>query len=218
MRNWIKWATVAAFCLALVVTPAMAKKKQVERRIVDGITLAEVKPGSQLTPYYPATARVTKAVSNVTVSMQVKANGRVGEIEVLHSSVEGLGFEEATLDTVKAWRFMPAEKNGEAIDSVQLVNLTFVPPTLGLPDGNVFARATPNPWGALSMDNVRDVLNAQGYFTESSQEQARIVSAELPPCSPGNAGQCTYQRNELRQFQTQSFLANAPGTPKRAGR
>lgn len=212
MRNWTKWSAVAAVCLALVVSPALAKKKQIERRSIDGFTLAEIRPNTQISPYYPATARTTKAESTVTLSMQVRPDGRVGEIEVLNSTAIGLGFEQSASDAVRTWRFHPALQDGEPVESVTMVHLTFAPPSLRMPDGFVFTEANPIPFGATSIGGLRNRLEGSGFFTQSHEERARLVRAEVPSCALRGGGGCIYNRDDLLQFQGQSGLRHAPGS------
>lgn len=213
MKNWTKWAAIAAVCLALVVSPAVAKKKSVERRTVDGFTLAEIKPNTQISPYYPATARTTKAQSTVTLSMQVRPDGRVGEIEVLNSTAMGLGFEQSAEDAVRSWRFHPALQDGEPVESVTMVHLTFEPPTLRLPDGFVYTEANPIPFGATSISGLRNRLQSSGFYTQNHDERAVVIRAEVPSCALRGGGGCIYNRDNLFQFKGQTGgLRTSPGS------
>ena len=149
MRNLFKLALLTMLFVALAMTPALAKKKApVDRTVIDGVTLAEVKPGSQMQPYYPATARDTDRLAEVFVSLQVLENGRVGDIDIVGTSIPGKGFEQSAQDAVKFWRFHPALKGGEAIETTTLVRLTFAPPTLRSPDGFIFVETSARnmPW------------------------------------------------------------------------
>jgi len=214
MRRAIPWVAMAVLSVALIATPVVAKKKDdVERRTVDGVTLAEIKTATMMTPYYPATARVTNPVATVTLALQVDERGRVGEIDVLTSSNEGLGFEQAAADAAKGWRFLPAMREGSPVESVTMITMTFTPPSLGAPDGRVFTNARDMPFGASSIASMRDTLDLTGFYLQSHDEQARFVAAEGPPCQRGRGGNsdCLYDRTQLRQFQPDSFLAHPPG-------
>jgi len=72
MRKIFKLTLMTALLATLLVSPALAKKAPIERTVVDGVTLAEVKPNSQMQPYYPATAVPTKTYGEVVMAIEVK--------------------------------------------------------------------------------------------------------------------------------------------------
>lgn len=199
MRNGFKWAAISAVALVLMATPVLAKKADVKRTVVAGVTLAEVKPGSQVTPYYPATARVSSADASVVLAVQVHADGRVGEVELVEVSAPELGFEMSAMDAVKQWRFLPALKDGEAIETLTLVRLSFTPPTMRFPDGMVFTEASPRPYGAPVFGAVDYKAMTDGFRLTSHGGADAFSVAEGPNCNPGG-GKCMYDRGALAQF------------------
>jgi protein TonB len=65
-------------------------------------------------PTYPRRSRRLREQGTVLLEMLVLADGRVTELRVNTSS----GFErldQAALDAVQSWRFLPAQRGGEAI-------------------------------------------------------------------------------------------------------
>jgi len=222
MRNLFKWALVTVLFMALVAAPALAKKKPIERTVIEGVTLAEVKTGSQFPPYYPATARTTNYYAEVVVSLQVNQDGKVGEVEVIQASVEDVGFEQSATDAVKHWRFHPALRDGQAIETATLVRLTFAPPSLKYPEGYVYTDTSPQEYGVTLL---RDLLGndaselkrnysrasflneflggpadgAKGNRLTNHSNRERLKALEIPPCPDRRPG-CIYDRSLLDQF------------------
>lgn len=67
-----------------------------------------------LAPKYPRLSRRLREQGTVLLEMLVLADGSIAELRVKTSS----GFErldQAALDAVKSWRFLPARRGGEAI-------------------------------------------------------------------------------------------------------
>jgi protein TonB len=76
-------------------------------------------------PTYPAAARRRQQQGTVTVRVLVGADGSVERAEVAESS----GFDaldDAALETVRSrWRFVPARRDGLAVESWVLVPIRF---------------------------------------------------------------------------------------------
>ena len=212
MRKMLKLTLLTALLAMLLVSPALAKKAPVERTVVDGVTLAAVKQNTQVTPYYPATARVSKTYAEVIMAVEVDEKGKVSNMDVLSTSAEGLGFDVSARDAVKAWRFHPAIKDGEAIPSVSMIRLSFAPPTLGAPAGFV---STDTARRFYSTDRVDPTLAKQGrdfdqarawvnpFLDNPAHHDARagITGSDLPPCSPRRTyNECMYDRRDMAQF------------------
>jgi protein TonB len=65
-------------------------------------------------PVYPFKAREQGIEGVVQVKILVRADGTVGEVQILASRPEGF-FEDATLKTVPQWRFRPGTIEGKAV-------------------------------------------------------------------------------------------------------
>jgi len=217
MRNLFKLALLAALFVALTVTPALAKKKApMDRTIVDGVTLAEVKPGSQLQPYYPATARASNLYAEVVVSLQVMEDGKVGDVGVLSTSVPDMGFEQSAADAVKRWRFHPALRDGQPIETATLVRLSFAPPTLRAPEGFVFVETSPRNYSVAFMNVNTDRTWTKAFKNAplSVEARSKIQPYDMPPCKATDRNECIYDKNEMIQFSGDSrvILTNTPSS------
>jgi protein TonB len=71
-------------------------------------------------PLYPKSAIQNRVMGDTTVSMTVFVDGSVGEIQLLGSSTHSL--DDATLQTLKGWKFKPAMCGAEPVVSdIQVV-------------------------------------------------------------------------------------------------
>ena len=225
MRNLFKLALLTALFVALTVTPALAKKKApLERTIVDGVALAEVRPSTQMQPYYPATARLSKLHAEVIVSLQVLENGRVGKVDVLSSSAPDVGCEQSVADAVRHWRFHPALKDGEPVETATLVRLTFAPPTLRSPEGFVFAETSPRSYAAAFTNTFTDRTWTEQFRDSLANHEARqrLQRYDIPDCPRDRRKGCLYDKSELSQFSGTIVTENPHNTPvqppRRGGR
>ena len=66
-------------------------------------------------PIYPEAARDSRLIGHTVVSMQVLADGSVGNIQLIGSATRSM--DDATLRTLKGWKFKPATCGGEPVVS-----------------------------------------------------------------------------------------------------
>ncbi len=66
----------------------------------------------QVEPKYPPIAREMRLGGEVEVDALVGIDGTVEEVRVVNVSRPGIGFEGATEEAVRQWRYKPATKNG----------------------------------------------------------------------------------------------------------
>jgi TonB family protein len=66
-------------------------------------------------PLYPKSASENRLMGDTTVSMTVFADGSVGEIQLIGSSTHSM--DDATLQTLKGWKFKPAMCGAEPVVS-----------------------------------------------------------------------------------------------------
>ncbi len=73
-------------------------------------------------PAYPARALRSGVEGSVTARLQVDANGRVSDAEIVNrTGARDRDLDRAVLTTVRDWRFEPAMRNGRAVaTTVQL--------------------------------------------------------------------------------------------------
>jgi len=90
----------------------------------------EMVPVSSLTrvnyvaPKYPRSARRRNVTGAVEVSFKVLGNGTVSDI-VVANSTPGTTFDQAALDAVAQWRFEPVIENGQSVEKLTAVRLSF---------------------------------------------------------------------------------------------
>jgi protein TonB len=73
-------------------------------------------------PAYPRSARRAGVEGRVTLSVQVRADGRVGLVRVSLSSGSA-ALDSAAISAIKRWSFSPEQKNGKAVTT--LLNVPF---------------------------------------------------------------------------------------------
>jgi TonB family protein len=123
-ENGIKTITVQVVTLAtaplndaLLVPP----KGAIERR-----QCADIKhpiPLKTPDPLYPKSASENRLMGDTTVSMTVLADGSVGDVQLVGSS--GHSMDDATLKTLKGWKFKPATCGVEPVVSDVKVVVSF---------------------------------------------------------------------------------------------
>jgi len=93
---------------------------------VSGAGLGDSKPAPAYRPepVYPAFARRLGYEGRVVLHIQVMATGSVGTVRVERSSGYAV-LDEAALESVKRWRFKPAQRGGQPVDATLLVPITF---------------------------------------------------------------------------------------------
>jgi protein TonB len=105
--------------------PEAATVTETEPRTDDVTTEPKVVPASQVEPRYPLRAMVLRLTASVTLRVQVKRDGRVGDVDVVDTTRKGMGFEQAAVEAVKKWLYTPATRNGTPEDAVVTVRVSF---------------------------------------------------------------------------------------------
>jgi len=75
-------------------------------------------------PSYPMVARRMGLQGRVVLNVEVLASGVCGEINI-HKSSGYTMLDNAALQTVKSWRFMPARQGGHAVDKWFMIPIQF---------------------------------------------------------------------------------------------
>jgi len=91
---------------------------------VQGIRLP--RPYQRLRPTYPQTAALAEAEAIVDVAVDVRADGEVGDVQIVRWA--GFGLDESTVATVRRLHFFPAMKNGTPIPMRVLLRYNFRKP------------------------------------------------------------------------------------------
>lgn len=83
--------------------------------------------GANLQPAYPETALPTRESGAVLVSAKVRDDGTVRSVRLAQSS----GFNDldnAAVNAVNGWKFVPATKDGNPVEDWATVQIVFAPP------------------------------------------------------------------------------------------
>lgn len=75
-------------------------------------------------PDYPVQAKRMGWEGRVLLRVEVLANGNAGEVSIARSSGHEL-LDEAALDAVRRWKFVPAKRDGKAVNSSVNVPINF---------------------------------------------------------------------------------------------
>ncbi|MCS6922280.1 MAG: energy transducer TonB [Elioraea sp.] len=90
----------------------------------DGGTLLPASIGTRLDPTYPWEARRNRWQGTVLLAVTVSPEGRPVAIDIVRSSGYGV-LDEAAVEAVRQWRFVPARRNGVAVEDRVAVPITF---------------------------------------------------------------------------------------------
>jgi len=83
---------------------------------VGDVTNPELIPESKVEPEYPELARVARLEGNVILQAIIRADGTVGDVQVLRTNRPQMGFEEAAISAVREWMYKPALQNGRPVE------------------------------------------------------------------------------------------------------
>lgn len=75
-------------------------------------------------PVYPAISRRLSEQGRVVLRVRVEADGRAADVQ-LHTTSGSPRLDQAALDTVRRWKFVPAKRGQEAIAAWVLVPIAF---------------------------------------------------------------------------------------------
>ncbi|MCB9397101.1 MAG: energy transducer TonB [Acidobacteria bacterium] len=82
----------------------------------------------QVAPEYPKAAEGKNLRDQVALLVTFQADGTIGSIQIYaEPENQGLGFEQAAIDAVRQWQFVPAQSEGKPINSELIITLYFEP-------------------------------------------------------------------------------------------
>jgi TonB family protein len=79
----------------------------------------------QVTPAFPPVAQRLRVSGSVEAEVLVGPDGTVEDIRIVSVSRTGVGFERATEDAIRQWRYKPATKNGVKVRTWVTVRVPF---------------------------------------------------------------------------------------------
>ena len=109
------------FVIPGVVRPPAPGPKIPGGNVLPPVLIAETK----IPPIYPELARVARLEGRVILQAVIRADGTVGEIEVLRCDEPGVGFEQASVDAVRRWMYEPATQLGTPVDVYFTIQVIF---------------------------------------------------------------------------------------------
>jgi protein TonB len=83
------------------------------------------RPLVQVKPEYTDAALHAKAQGVVGLEAVVLADGSVGEVKIVRSLDPIFGLDQSAIRAVRAWRFVPATRNGRPVPIIVSIELTF---------------------------------------------------------------------------------------------
>jgi protein TonB len=110
--------------VAPVATPAAISAAPVDPAIVTTEPVYKAAYLNNPAPVYPMAARRMGLQGRVLLNVEVLANGICGQISIQKSSGYAM-LDNAALDTVKTWRFLPASQSGRAVDKWFMIPVQF---------------------------------------------------------------------------------------------
>jgi periplasmic protein TonB len=114
---------LAVLTLAIsVAVPAVSASSDQEKRVRVGGDIKEPKKIKDVKPVYPEDAKNAGIQGIVILETIIGTDGSVQEAKVLRSVTQ---LDKAALDAVIQWRYTPTLLNGEPVEVVMTVTVTF---------------------------------------------------------------------------------------------
>ncbi len=135
---------------------------------------------SQKAPVYPPAAEEARFEGTVYLELIVKADGSVDDVRVIECTHPKLGFEEASIEAVKQWRFEPAILDGEPVDYTMQFNLHFrsAGPGRGMDSYVSFGAGPPK-------EDKSSLLDRGSRSSEEDKRQQQPTTQQPGPSRPG---------------------------------
>jgi len=118
-------AMVFAFPVAASDPPKDQAVEVAPETTDESVSPPRVLAKSQNAPDYPPAALAARFSGTVHLRVTIQADGTVGRVDVMECDHPNLGFEKASLDAVKKWRFSPALKNEEPVEYTTSFRVNF---------------------------------------------------------------------------------------------
>jgi len=106
--------------------PEPEKPQTDPKRKEEGLTNPQAIRESKVKPEFPVLARGRMATGKVTLHAVVHPDGTTEVLDVVKSSARYCGFEQAAIDAVRQWRYIPGSKDGKPADFHFTVDIDFV--------------------------------------------------------------------------------------------
>lgn len=106
-----------------VQTPATANTKPAEAQAYQPVSFNAAYLQNPA-PNYPSLSRRLGEQGKVLLNVQVTADGLAGSVE-LRTSSGSARLDQAALEAVKKWRFVPAKRGGQSVSASVIVPVRF---------------------------------------------------------------------------------------------
>ncbi len=116
-------AVVGAVAVAVI---AVAGSASSARALEEDVTMPQIIPGSYILPEYPEDARKAGIEGTVLVDVLVNKHGQVAAVTVKEGIEECPSMDRSAVSAVRQWTFVPATKDGKAIEIEVTVPIKFV--------------------------------------------------------------------------------------------
>ncbi len=130
---------------------------------------------SRVDAVYPQAALAAGQQGTVVLLVTVDIGGGVSDAEVAQSA--GAALDQAALDAVKQWRFMPARRGSQLVVSRIRIPFRFAPPEVAAVAAPVAATPAAPPPGAASGAGAAPAQAA-------AQQRSKAAAATPPPEAP----------------------------------
>ncbi len=94
--------------------------------VVHTLTPPQIIRSTKVAPEFPVMARDRMARGKVTLHAVVRLDGTTDVRDVFKSSARYCGFEQAAIDAVRQWRYIPGQKDGKPVDIYFTIDIDFV--------------------------------------------------------------------------------------------
>jgi len=128
--RWMDSASKLGHQAATEVLERLAERMRPEelesaRQLIEETAFTVPEIQTHVEPIYPALARTARMNGLVVLTAAIDEEGRVGDAEVVDCTRKGVGFEEAAVDAVSQWRYIPATVGGEPVSVYFAVVVSF---------------------------------------------------------------------------------------------
>ena len=80
---------------------------------------------SRVEPHYTQAARLARLSGTIVIQVVIKKDGTADVVRIIQGL--GAGLTDSAVDAIKQWKFIPGQKDGQAIDVALNIEVNFIP-------------------------------------------------------------------------------------------
>lgn len=122
LRARVIRAAAVLLAAAFLTAPLVSSAADVQQRVRVGGDIKEPKKIKDVKPVYPEAAKNAGIQGIVILETVIAKDGTVHEARILRSVAE---LDKAALDAVMLWKYTPTLLNGEPVEVIMTVTVTF---------------------------------------------------------------------------------------------